>query len=377
MKLLILSHTPHYNHKEQIFGWGPTVKENDELAIFFEEVEIVGFLHNNDVPASSEPYRKKNIKFSLLDPIGGESVLAKIKLVLKSFDYFLKIRKKINELDTTDWIYVRAPCNIALLSLIILSINKKPKRWIKYAGNWDKYPNEPISYRLQKSILNKNFCKGKVTINGTWQNQKAHIISVVNPCIYRPEAINARNNCLSKQITFPVKFLFVGRIEEAKGILFIEKLAEELFKQQIQYSIDVIGDGPLLSHIQNFPEKLKIKSTGYMRHSKIHTFYKNSHFFLFPSIASEGWPKVISEAMAHKCIPITSKVSSIPQVLNHYKCGISLDLNVKIWIDSINELFNNPKKWNELGLNGMDAIDDFTYEKFSENIEKDILAHYE
>jgi len=38
MKLLIISHTPHYLQEDQVQGWGSTVMEIDQLASLFDEV---------------------------------------------------------------------------------------------------------------------------------------------------------------------------------------------------------------------------------------------------------------------------------------------------------------------------------------------------
>ena len=43
--------------------------------------------------------------------------------------------------------------------------------------------------------------------------------------------------------------------------------------------------------------------------------YARSHFMLLPSSCSEGWPKVLSEAMAYGVVPVASNVSCIPQIL--------------------------------------------------------------
>jgi hypothetical protein len=38
MRLLIISHTPHYHRDGEIVGWGATVREIDHLAALFESV---------------------------------------------------------------------------------------------------------------------------------------------------------------------------------------------------------------------------------------------------------------------------------------------------------------------------------------------------
>jgi glycosyltransferase involved in cell wall biosynthesis len=43
--------------------------------------------------------------------------------------------------------------------------------------------------------------------------------------------------------------------------------------------------------------------------------YKTAHFSFLLS-QSEGWPKVVAEAMWHGCIPVSTPVSCVPWMLN-------------------------------------------------------------
>ena len=54
---------------------------------------------------------------------------------------------------------------------------------------------------------------------------------------------------------------------------------------------------------------------GFLERQEVFEVYKKSHFILLPS-DSEGFPKVIAEAMNYGCIPIVSDVSSIGQYVN-------------------------------------------------------------
>ncbi|MEJ7712203.1 MAG: hypothetical protein WKF84_20655 [Pyrinomonadaceae bacterium] len=46
MKLLIVSHTPHYWRSGELVGWGPTIREIDQLASLFKQVFTWLALHN-------------------------------------------------------------------------------------------------------------------------------------------------------------------------------------------------------------------------------------------------------------------------------------------------------------------------------------------
>ena len=76
MKLLIVSHTPHYRHHATIKGWGPTVREIDYLAEIFDEIVHIAPLHPGPVPPNALAYASKRIRLRPVKPAGGNSLQA-------------------------------------------------------------------------------------------------------------------------------------------------------------------------------------------------------------------------------------------------------------------------------------------------------------
>ena len=54
-----------------------------------------------------------------------------------------------------------------------------------------------------------------------------------------------------------------------------------------------------------------------------------AHFLIFIS-KSEGWPKVVAEAMFWKCLPISTDVSCVAYMLDYGKRGTIVSPNVLI-----------------------------------------------
>jgi glycosyltransferase involved in cell wall biosynthesis len=105
-------------------------------------------------------------------------------------------------------------------------------------------------------------------------------------------------------------------------------------------------------------------------------YYRTSHLFLFPSSASEGWPKVLSEAMNYYCVPIASDISSVPQIINKYDCGITLSPKATdLWVKEVRNILTNTDKWKQLALNGKKAAYHFTYEDMVHNLKHELLCN--
>ncbi len=92
---------------------------------------------------------------------------------------------------------------------------------------------------------------------------------------------------------------------------------------------------------------------------------QDAHLILLPSYAPEGWPKVLSEAMAYGVVPISSQVSAIPQVLAEVGTGAALPpKDVSGYVQAIRTILDEPGLWREMVEAGLRAAPRFTYERY-------------
>src|SRR5690606_25435867 len=77
----------------------------------------------------------------------------------------------------TDHIHLRCPGNIGLLGCLVQIFFPKTPKTAKYAGNWDPKAKQPLSYKLQKWLLNNTFLTRnmQVLVYGNWENQTKNI----------------------------------------------------------------------------------------------------------------------------------------------------------------------------------------------------------
>ena len=314
MKLAIISHTEHYRNPEgAIVGWGPTISEINHLAKDFDEIYHVAFLHPGTPPPSSLPYTRTNIHFVALTPVGGKGMGAKMKIVGSIPDVIKTVQQTLKKVDVFQ---LRTPTGIGVFLIPYLTLFSKKKGWYKYAGNWSQ-KNPPLGYAFQRSMLKSQ--KRKVTINGNWPDQPNHCLTFENPCLTETEREEGLAISQLKNFAPPFSFCFVGRLEDAKGVQRIIDAFGKLDSLKDVEIIHFIGDGPKMDFYKKKCDSLGLPAAfhGFLERNKVFEIYKKSQFFLLPSTASEGFPKVIAEAMNYGCVPIVSTVSSIGQYVNH------------------------------------------------------------
>jgi len=169
MKLLIVSHTPHYRMGKGVVGWGSTIREIDQLGHLFDDIVHLAPLHPGSPPNSSLPYQNPNVHFHSVKAAGGNGLMDKLE-ILRQIPGWLAAMK--SEMRIADTIHIRCPAGIGIVALIAARLWAKEKPiWVKYGGSWEAYPSQPFSYKVQRWYLNENLHKGAVSINGHWDGQ--------------------------------------------------------------------------------------------------------------------------------------------------------------------------------------------------------------
>jgi glycosyltransferase involved in cell wall biosynthesis len=372
--LTIISHTEHYKTIDgTIVGLGSTVTEVNHLTAIFDTIIHVAMLYDDVAPPSALPYNSNNIKFVSLPPLGGKRLVDKLKIVWRARSV---VKIIANEINKTDYFQFRAPTGIGVFVIPYLVLFSSKKGWFKYAGNWKEH-SPSLAYGFQRWFLKNQ--KRLVTINGIWHGQPAQCLSFENPCltsedINRGKDIVARKSMENKNL----ELCFVGRLEKEKGLdVFIDALltlsAAEVSKIK---TIHIVGFGKNLEYyIQRTRDSnLSFIFHGYLSRNDVHNIYRQCHGIVLPS-ASEGFPKVISEAMNYGCLPIVSNVSSISHYITDSNNGFLIEnINLQQVLMAIRSILSiTNEKYQSMISSQNNQLDKFTYEFYNERIKLDIL----
>jgi glycosyltransferase involved in cell wall biosynthesis len=242
------------------------------------------------------------------------------------------------------------------------------RQWVKYAGTWEATGDEPLSYRIQRWWLGHRFQHGTVTVNGSWPDQPAHVISMHNPCLTVQELTSARSEALQKTLSTPLRIVFVGRLTEDKGIGRTLRIVRNLREAGIPVHLDVAGDDPARLSRESESRGLGLAGCvtfhGWASRSELTSIYRDAHIILLPS-RTEGWPKVLSEAMAFGVVPVESAVGSVPQILGEINAGVALPYaDERGMVVAIEQYWNAPSRWAMHSQIVTRAAMKFTYETY-------------
>lgn len=352
------------SHDNSYKVFEPTLREVEFLLNLFDEIHWYGFeTKETGSDLFRFPVSDKIILRPLPKAIGGDSLLKKLKILPYLPLLLWRICSLVNNYT---FIHTRAPSLPAWVAIFFSRFFKDKKYWHKYAGNWGQM-HPPFSYHRQRALLKKSI--HPVTINGKWQDKNPVIMTFENPCFSENELLLATlRNKLFEGKEWHV--LFVGRWEREKGIHHVIAAARLLSKSITWH---LVGDGKEKNWVKEQVSDLtNINLVGAVNRKSLNELYACCHFFVLPTVASEGFPKVISEAAGFGCIPIVSSVSSIAQYVTNEFGYILPDCSGGALAKALETLQQDPFL-DRKSKKARDFARLFTYERYVERIRDEVF----
>jgi len=368
MKFVIITHVKHKRYQGQIYAYGPYVREMNIWLKHTGNPVVIAPIYDEKPSPIDIPYTKKVEfhpvpAFSLISPLEILKTLRKLPLI--SWKVFKTMKK-------ADHIHLRLPGNMGLIgSFLQIFFPKKPKT-AKYAGNWDPDAPQPWSYRLQKFLVSRPWLtkKMKVLAYGEWPGQNKNIVPFFTASYKKEEIVEVPPRKLKE----PVKLLYAGALSAGKRPLLTVQAAQELLSRGIQVKLDMYGDGNMRNELKTYINQHTALKNNITLHGNkpadiLKKAYQNSMFLIFAS-KSEGWPKVVAEAMLWKCLPVTTKVSAVPYILGYGERGSLVKPEAPSIADEIEMYLKNPDIYQKKADDAYQWAQQFTLEKFEEEIIK-------
>lgn len=368
MRFLIISHTFHKKQDGLLYAYAPYVSEINLWLKNVEEVEIVAPQITGKVSNIEKAYQHNNLHFNEIPAVAFTSLkqilISLFYLPIIVFIIFKAFRK-------ADHIHLRCPGNIGLLGCLVQVMFPKKIKTAKYAGNWDPASKQPISYKLQKWILSSTFLTKNMQtlVYGNWKNQTKNIKPFFTASFNESEI----EIPIERDYSNKLNFIFVGSLVKGKRPLLAIRIVEILKEEGFNVSLELFGNGVLKPQLQSYIDDKLLQDIvtlkGNLRQKTIMQVLRKAHFLILPS-KSEGWPKAIAEAMFFGTIPIATKISCVPYMLDYGKRGILIKPYTS---EAVNTIKYHLKNHNDLKLMsklGSKWSQNYTLDKFEIEIAK-------
>ena len=370
MNFLVITHAIHKYKNDKIFAYEPYVREMNIWFKNLDKITILCPVKKNEVEKIDSSYNYKKINFKNLkdfDITTSKNLFKSLLVIPKNILVVFKAMRK------ADHIHLRCPGNMAFLGCMVQILFPFKKKTVKYAGNWDPNSKQPLTYRIQKWIISNTFLTRncKVLVYGEWANQSKNIVPFFTASYNKSEIEPIEN----KSLTGIIKFIFVGAFTKGKQPFLCVRIIENLISKGYNVQLDMFGNGEEFLKIQEYIHLNSLSENiilhGNQPKNVVKKAFIKSHFLLFIS-KSEGWPKVVAEAMFWKCLPIASNVSCVNYMLDSGNRGIVVDANIneKILLENIISILNDNTAYQKKVMQAQEWSQNYTLDKFEVEIKK-------
>ena len=187
-----------------------------------------------------------------------------------------------------------------------------------------------IFYRVDSAMLEEkvreaafvrcisHYCRSQIMrISELSAWNKLHIVR----CGVNPDLYSVRKE---PQNTIP-NILCVGRLVPAKGQHILLEACRFLKQEGLRFQVTIIGEGPDSKSLKEFAISKELNDivtfTGVLGQNTVREYYDKTDLFVLASFA-EGVPVVLMEAMAKEIPVISTRITGIPELIDHEHDGL-------------------------------------------------------
>lgn len=366
MTFCIITHVSHGYQEGNYFAYSPYVREMNIWSQYVDKIVIVASLYLENKTSIDIDYSHENIDFREVTHFNFLTLKSTFSTLLKLPKITFEIYKAMKD---SDHIHLRCPGNMGLLGCLVQILFPSKPKTAKYAGNWDLTAKQPLSYRIQKWILNNTFLTKniQVLVYGEWEKSTKNIKPFFTASYFENDKIDVKPRKLEGKITF----LFIGTLSNGKQPLYAIQLVEQLYKKGYDVQLTLYGEGIEKGIVEKYILENKLENSIFLKGNQnqetIKKAYIENHFVVLPSL-SEGWPKAVAEGMFWGCLPIASKVSCVPNMLENGKRGMLLDLNLNQDVQNIESILKNNDLYQDKVIKAVQWSRQFTMDVFEAEI---------
>jgi glycosyltransferase involved in cell wall biosynthesis len=370
IRFLIVSYAIHKTTDGAWYSYAPYVREMNLWLKHVDEVVVVAPLDEGMPDALDLSYVHPKLKFVRVPKIDFTTRDKAIKSALNlPFVLWVIFRYMI----WANHIHLRCPGNLGLLGVIAQMFFPFKRKTIKYANNWDWRSKQAKSYRWQQHILRSDWFthRAKVLVYGDWNEKSRNIVPFYTASYTNSDKLPVEIRELSSNQV--IELIFVGTITANKRPLTALKTLAILNSKGYNCRLTVIGGGYQLKEMVEAAEAMGLSDrlvvTGKISPQEVVGHLSKAHFLVFMSM-SEGWPKVVAEAMWWGCVPISTDVSCVKSMLGHGSRGIIVEPKAEQVANTIVGFMDKPEDYRQMAQAGLEWAREYTLERFESDIVK-------
>jgi hypothetical protein len=329
MKLAVISHKRCWFSPDSPSGFatdGGFAFQMRALSELFDATTLVVPCDRRERRDGEIPIDGRRMHIVPLTPLAGDDLSRKMRIPAW---LAINARTLVREVAHADAVHAAIPGDISTFGMLLAMAGRKPL-YVRHCGNW--LVQETVAEHFWKWLMQASAGGRNVMLatGGAASPPSAH--NAANRWIFSTSLTDDELAACARPRRAPRsgtgRLIIACRQDALKGTgIVIESLP--ILRQRIpRISLDVVGDGPNLSEFKALARRLgvsdRVTCHGKVNHHEVIRLMQGADIFAYPTRASEGFPKVVLEALACGLPVVTTRVSVLPQLLR-IGCGRLID----------------------------------------------------
>lgn len=319
--------------------------------------------HEGEIPLVGH-----NLEVRPLSQLHGHSLSRKLRFpfwVLRNLPAMVKHAR------AADGIHTPIPGDIGTVGIFLALLLRKPL-FVRHCGNWYK----PITFaqRTWKKLM-EVFAGGRNVMMATGGGSAPPSPRNENLTWIFSTSLTKRQLSAHRQqraISSPLRLISVCRQEKQKGVHTVIRSMPILLQDDRPIRLDIVGGGSALPEFKALASELNlceyVHFHGAVTHDRVMALLREAHLFCYPTMASEGFPKVVLEALASGLPVITTDVSVLPELVGE-ACGRIIPPDSPHAVAAaVRELISSPRAYKQASICATEMASAYSLEAWKQEL---------
>jgi glycosyltransferase involved in cell wall biosynthesis len=316
------------------------------------------------------PLTGHNLSIAPLTPLLGSGWRRKVKFI------FWLVRNApvlLRELWRADAVHTPIPADVGTVGMLLAFTLRKPL-FVRHCGNWFK----PVTAaeHFWKWFM-ETFAGGRNVMLATggaatapsrsnrnvrWIFSTSLSEQELDRCaVYRNRPSGGR-----------VRLVIACRQDREKGTGIVLNSLPLILKSHPLATLDVLGDGVALDDLKKLAAKLlvsdRVEFHGKVTHDRLLEVFSGADLFCYPTRASEGFPKVVLEALACGLPVITTRVSVLPELIKSGGGALLDEATPEALAGAVGEVLGDEEAYRQMSARAIETARQYSLERWRDTI---------
>jgi glycosyltransferase involved in cell wall biosynthesis len=328
VKLTVFSHKICWRSAPSPTGYatdGGFPFQMNAISQIFDRTIIVAPVRRSGGQAASQPLTGHNLTIVPLSVPAGKGWRRKLAML----PWFVRNAPVLlREILRADAVHAPIPGDIGTFGMLAAFLLRKPL-FVRHCGNWLQPRTSAEHFWrwfMERFAGTRNIMLATGGAKEKPSPANANVDWIFSSSLWRKDLQSCAPRLRSPRDG--VRLAIVCRQEKPKGTGQVIRSLPLILRHFPAAQLDVVGEGRDLEYFKLLAAEMgvadRVTFHGGLPHAGVLEVLSASTLFCYPTAASEGFPKVVLEALASALPVVTTRVSVLPELLAS-GCGVLLD----------------------------------------------------